>query len=101
MPCHQYRYNRVWMRVKKWLREGAIGRWHLAELSVHRLAADPGRATGGGGGGAPWRGAPAARPGGVVPHPRPPPPFPLLDLAGAPAPAGALARAPRPPGADL
>src|SRR5213592_4401597 len=47
MPCHQYRYNPVWMRVKQWLREGAIGRWHLAELSVHRLAADPGRATGG------------------------------------------------------
>src|SRR5947199_10768130 len=58
MPCHQYRFNPVWVRVKQWLREGSIGRWHLAELSVHRLAADPGRATGGegGAGGGPWRG---------------------------------------------
>src|SRR5205085_1104760 len=44
MPCHQYRYNPVWLRVKEWLAAGAIGRWHLAEFSVHRLAADPGRA---------------------------------------------------------
>src|SRR5437867_10184882 len=25
MPCHQYRYNPVWMRVKQWLREGRSG----------------------------------------------------------------------------
>src|SRR4029077_12025163 len=34
MPCHQYRYNPVWLRVKEWLAAGAIGRWHLAEFSV-------------------------------------------------------------------
>src|SRR5437870_11983547 len=29
MPCHQYRHNPVWMKVKEWLASGAIGRWHL------------------------------------------------------------------------
>src|SRR5439155_1177964 len=43
MPCHQYRFNPVWLRVQEWLREGAIGRWHLGELAVYRLMADPGR----------------------------------------------------------
>src|SRR5256886_11356108 len=60
MPCHQYRFNPVWQRVKEWLAAGAIGRWHLAEFSVHRLAADPGR----GAGRPPWRGPPAAGRGG-------------------------------------
>src|SRR5207245_4287878 len=84
MPCHQYRYNPVWMRVKQWLREGAIGRWHLAELSVHRLAADPGRATGGGGGGAPWRGTSAAGRGGVLRDPGTHRIYQLLVIAGLP-----------------
>src|SRR2546426_11768711 len=96
MPCHQYRYNPVWMRVKQWLREGAIGRWHLAELSVHRLAADPGRATGGGEGGAQWRGPrPPGRGGGVLDH-RPPPPYHLLADLARPAPGGAWGRGPPP-----
>src|SRR5437879_6911475 len=85
MPCHQYRYNPVWMRVKQWLREGAIGRWHLAELSVHRLAADPGRATGGGGGGAPWGGTSAAGRGGVLLAHGTHLIYQLLDVAGLPA----------------
>ena len=87
MPCHQYRYNPVWMRVKQWLREGAIGRWHLAELSVHRLAADPGRATGGerGEGGAPWRGTSAAGRGGVLLDHGTHLIYQLLDIAGLPA----------------
>ena len=42
MPCHQYRYNPVWVQLRKWLAEGAIGRWHLAELHVYRLMADRG-----------------------------------------------------------
>ena len=42
MPCHQYRFNPVWRRLKQWLDEGAIGRWYLAEFRVYRLAADPG-----------------------------------------------------------
>ncbi|OLC09773.1 MAG: hypothetical protein AUH41_04370 [Gemmatimonadetes bacterium 13_1_40CM_66_11] len=39
MPCHQYRFNPVWRRVKQWLDEGVIGRWYLAEFRVYRLAA--------------------------------------------------------------
>src|SRR5207249_2278514 len=71
MPCHQYRFNPAWTKVKQWLDEGAIGRWHLAEFSVYRLMADPGRQAGGGGGGGggdtPWRGTSAAgRGGGLV-----------------------------------
>src|SRR5256885_14406020 len=60
MPCHQYRFNPVWVKVKDWLREGAIGRWHLAELAVHRPTADSGRDAGG----TPWRGTSAAGRGG-------------------------------------
>lgn len=43
MACHQYRHNPAWTALREWLDAGAIGRWHLAELSVHRLAADGGR----------------------------------------------------------
>jgi predicted dehydrogenase len=50
VPCHQYRFNPAWLQMGAWLRSGAIGRWHLAELSVYRQAADPGSARG-----APWR----------------------------------------------
>src|SRR5206468_2422383 len=42
MPCHQYRFNPVWRRVKRWLDEGVIGRWYLADFRVYRLAADQG-----------------------------------------------------------
>src|SRR3989475_4147696 len=73
MPCHQYRFNPAWVKVKDWLREGAIGRWHLAELAVHRPTADPGREAGG----TPWRGTSAAGGGGGVVHPRTHPLFPL------------------------
>ena len=34
MPCHQYRFNPVWRRVKGWLDEELIGRWYLAEFRV-------------------------------------------------------------------
>jgi predicted dehydrogenase len=81
MPCHQYRYNPVWMRVKQWLREGAIGRWHLAELSVHRMAADPGR----GAAATPWRGTSAAGRGGVLLDHGTHLIYQLLDVAGLPA----------------
>ena len=40
MPCHQYRFNPAWCRLRQWLDEGRIGRWHLAEFHVYRLAAD-------------------------------------------------------------
>src|SRR5206468_11383008 len=73
MPCHQYRFNPAWTKVKQWLDEGAIGRWHLAEFSVYPLTADPGRQAGGGGGGGggggdtPWRGTSADGRGGARP----------------------------------
>src|SRR5256886_14769708 len=69
MPCHQYRYNPVWMKVKEWLASGAIGRWHLAEFSVYRTTADPGRVADG----TPWRGTRRAPPGGGVLRPGTPP----------------------------
>src|SRR3989454_8708123 len=89
------------MRVKQWLREGAIGRWHLAELSVHRLAADPGRATGRGEGEAPWRGTSAAGRGGVLLDHGTHLIYQLLDVAGLPAAGSAWPRRPRPPGYDV
>jgi len=81
MPCHQYRYNPVWMHVKQWLASGAIGRWHLAEFSVHRLAADPGRTAAS----IPWRGTSAAGRGGVLLDHGTHLVYQLLDIAGMPA----------------
>jgi predicted dehydrogenase len=81
LPCHQYRYNPVWRRIKQWLAEGAIGRWHLAELAVYRPAADPGRA----GVGTPWRGTSAAGRGGVLLDHGTHLVYQLLDIAGPPA----------------
>src|SRR6266566_7648 len=60
MPCHQYRFNPVWRRVKQWLDAGVIGRWYLAEFRVYRLGADPGASADS----VPWRGRRAAGPGG-------------------------------------
>src|SRR5256885_13398158 len=85
MPCHQYRFNPVWVKVKDWLREGAIGRWHLAELAVHRQAADPGRVATG----MPWRGTSGAGRGGGPPGPRNPLIHPPLRGAGPPPPGSA------------
>lgn len=82
VPCHQYRYHPVWRQVKAWLREGAIGHWHLAELSVHRLAADPGRAARSD---TPWRGTSAAGRGGVLLDHGTHLVYQMLDVAGVPA----------------
>ncbi len=81
MACHQYRYNPVWVRVKQWLAAGVIGRWHLAELSVHRLTADPGRDAAS----APWRGTSATGRGGVLLDHGTHLVYQLLDVAGLPA----------------
>src|SRR5258707_1753790 len=62
MPCHQYRYNPAWRRVKQWLHEGLIGPWHLAEVHADRLMADQGAHTPA----VPWRGSRAAGPRGVI-----------------------------------
>lgn len=80
MPCHQYRYNPVWVQVKEWLAAGAIGRWHLAEFSVYRLSADPGLTRGEG----PWRGTSAAGKGGVLLDHGTHLVYQLLDVAGMP-----------------
>lgn len=80
MPCHQYRYNPVWLKVSEWLGEGAIGHWHLAEFAVYRLLADPGahpRRR-------PWRGTRAEGRGGVVLDHGTHLIYQLLDLAGPP-----------------
>ena len=81
MPCHQYRHNPVWMKVKEWLASGAIGRWHLAEFSVYRTTADPGRVADG----TPWRGTSAAGRGGVLLDHGTHLVYQLLDIAGMPA----------------
>jgi predicted dehydrogenase len=80
MPCHQYRFNPVWIQVKDWLAAGAIGRWHLAELSVYRLMADPGRDAAG----TPWRGTSAGGRGGVLLDHGTHLVYQLLDVAGLP-----------------
>lgn len=80
MPCHQYRFNPVWLKVSEWLRAGAIGRWHLAEFAVYRELADPGarpRTT-------PWRGTLAESRGGVLLDHGTHLIYPLLDLVGMP-----------------
>lgn len=80
MPCHQYRYNPVWTQLRKWLAEGAIGRWHLAELHVYRLMADRGASTDD----TPWRGLRANAGGGILLDHGTHLIYQLLDAAGVP-----------------
>jgi predicted dehydrogenase len=81
IPCHQYRHNPAWIKVRDWLREGAIGRWHLAEFAVYREAADRGA---GGSSGAPWRAQRGAARGGVLLDHGTHIIYQLLDVAGPP-----------------
>jgi len=81
MPCHQYRFNPVWRKVRRWLDEDAIGRWYLAEFDVYRLMADPGAGrtvT------PPWRGRAADARGGVLLDHGTHLIYQLLDVAGPP-----------------
>src|SRR2546427_2200891 len=96
MPCHQYRFNPVWRRLKQWLDEGAIGRWYLAEFRVYRLAADPGA----GQAPVPWRGRRADGRGGVLLDHGTHLVYELLDVAGPPHTVRASARPPRHDGHD-
>jgi len=80
MPCHQYRYNPVWLRVREWLHSDAIGRWHMAEFQVHRLMADRGSCAGG----TPWRGLAEHSRGGVLLDHGTHLIYQLLDAAGRP-----------------
>jgi len=80
MPCHQYRFNPVWRRVKQWLDDGVIGRWYLAEFRVYRLAADPGAMQSA----VPWRGRRSGGRGGVLLDHGTHLVYELLDVAGPP-----------------
>ena len=88
MPCHQYRYNPAWQKVRAWLDEGAIGRWHLAEVHVGRPHADHGAARPAAAGtssdATPWRGRRAHSRGGVLLDHGTHWLYLLLDVAGAP-----------------
>jgi predicted dehydrogenase len=81
IPCHQYRFNPAWCHMHEWLSGGAIGHWHLAELSVHRSAADPGATCSD----VPWRGVRAKSSGGILLDHGTHLIYTLLDLAGPPA----------------
>ncbi len=80
VPCHQYRYNPVWRLMRHWLEQERIGRWHLAQFEVHRLAADAGAA----GSGTPWRGRRRDGLGGVLIDHGTHLLYQLLDVAGPP-----------------
>lgn len=81
VPCHQYRFNPVWMKVREWLREGRIGRWYLADFAVYRQFADPGSRPAA----RPWRGMGGASRGGVLLDHGTHLIYQLLDVAGEPA----------------
>lgn len=80
MPCHQYRYNPVWLKVRDWLHGGVIGHWHLAEFHVYRLMADQGNGTSS----TPWRGLAAHSRGGVLLDHGTHLVYQMLDAAGTP-----------------
>jgi predicted dehydrogenase len=80
VPCHQYRYNPAWRTLHRWLDEGRIGRWHLAQFEVHRPAADAGAAISG----TPWRGQRCRGLGGVLLDHGTHLLYQLTDLAGLP-----------------
>src|SRR2546426_8396105 len=42
VPCHQYRFNPVWRKIKEWLAAGAIGPSDPGEPPLHRPLAEPG-----------------------------------------------------------
>jgi predicted dehydrogenase len=81
LPCHQHRHNPAWVQLRRWVDEGAIGRWHLAEFSVHRPGADPGRDPAAA---VPWRGRSATSRGGVLLDHGTHLLYLLLDLGGQP-----------------
>ncbi|HUL03689.1 MAG TPA: Gfo/Idh/MocA family oxidoreductase [Gemmatimonadales bacterium] len=81
MPCHQYRFNPAWLKVREWLSDHRIGRWYLADFTVHRQSADPGSRPGE----RPWRGTGGASRGGVLLDHGTHLIYQLLDVAGEPA----------------
>jgi predicted dehydrogenase len=79
-PCHQYRFNPVWKQIRAWLDQGAIGRWRLAEIAVHRIEADRGAVPGA----KPWRGLRQQSRGGVLLDHGTHFVYGLIDVAGPP-----------------
>jgi predicted dehydrogenase len=79
MACHQYRHNPAWRCMLEWLRDGVIGRWHLAELAVYRPAADVGADRTD----RPWRTIQAESGGGILLDHGTHLLYSLLDAAGA------------------
>jgi predicted dehydrogenase len=65
VPCHQYRFNPAWQQIRRWIDDGAIGTWHLAEIAVYRAAADAG-AGATDVSGVPWRGLRRDGAGGIL-----------------------------------
>ncbi len=82
MPCHQYRFNPAWRQMRTWIESGAIGQWHVAELSVYRTAADGGAAPASAG--VPWRGMRGESAGGILLDHGTHLLYTLLDIAGPP-----------------
>jgi len=80
MACHQYRFNPAWRGLRSWLDQGLIGRWHLAEFQVYRLAADGGAT----GTDQPWRGQRTHSGGGILLDHGTHLIYQLLDVAGPP-----------------
>lgn len=79
-PCHQYRANPVWRRIRRWLEEGVIGKWHLCEIGVYRSQADRGTSADQ----LPWRVRKRDAGGGVLLDHGTHLLYTLLDIAGAP-----------------
>ncbi len=82
-PCHQYRQNPAWVAMRRCIEEGTIGRWHLAEFNVYRLAADGGVA--GAATGTPWRARQSESMGGILLDHGTHLLYLLVDVAGMPA----------------
>lgn len=62
VPCHQYRANPVWRRIRRWIENDTIGSWHLCEIAVYRTQADRGTSTDQ----LPWRARKRDAVGGVL-----------------------------------
>lgn len=79
-PCHQYRFNPAWRQLRRWLDDGVIGRWHLAEFHVYRPGADRGADPAA----VPWRARREQSRGGILLDHGTHLIYQLVDVAGMP-----------------